>query len=135
MLTRRLQIFLIIAFILLLMWLIRQVRKKSLDLKYTLSWLLLTVILLVLSLFPSLLDVFARWLGIYDPVNMIFFAGFVFTLIIIYTLTAAVSKQSAQIRKMAQEIALLKDLESKKKEAPGEKNCGEDREKEEQEIK
>ena len=109
MMTLRFRIFLVILFVLVLLWLFRQVKKKKLDLRYTLSWLLLGIVLLLFALFPGLLMALSRFLGIYSPVNMIFFLGFCFSLLIIYTLTEAVSRQSDEIRKLTQALALLKD--------------------------
>lgn len=51
----------------------------------------------------------ANVLGIYSPVNMIFFLGFVLSLIIIFTLTVALSRVTARVRKLAQMIALQED--------------------------
>ena len=48
----------------------------------------------------------AAFFGIYSPVNMIFFMGFVLSLVIIFTLTVALSRVTARVRKLAQMIAL-----------------------------
>ena len=102
----RLQIILLILFISIFLFLINQVKKKAVALKYTLAWLLLDVALIVLTLFPNLLQIISSTLGITSPMNMIFFCGFVLELIIIYTLTVALSRNSDRIRILAQKIAL-----------------------------
>ena len=107
MLSLKFRILLLAAFCLLLVWLVLQIKKRRLDLRYTLSWLLLDVSLIILTVFPSLLSKISRGLGIYSPVNMIFFCGFGFSLIIIYTLTAAVSKMNEEIKRLSQKISLL----------------------------
>lgn len=107
MLSVKLQIFMILAFLAALLFLIQQVRTRKLELRYTLSWLLLDIVLLILAVFPSLLLVMSSAMGIYAPVNMIFFCGFAFSLFIIYTLTAAISKMAEEIKRLAQRIALL----------------------------
>ena len=117
--SRKLQIFLIIVFVIILFWLFRQVKNRKLDLRYTLSWLLLVIALLILSIFPSLLIIIANVMGIYTPINMIFFCGFVFSLFVIYTLTVAISKMSEEIKRMAQKITLLEKKISESEEEPG----------------
>lgn len=102
----RLQIILLILFISVFLFLLNQVKKKAVALKYTLAWLLLDVALIVLACFPDLLQVIAATLGITNPMNMIFFCGFVLALVIIYTLTVALSRNSDRIRTLAQKIAL-----------------------------
>ena len=47
------------------------------------------------------------------PVNMIFFMGFVLSLVIIFTLTVALSRVTARVRKLAQMIALQEDENEK----------------------
>ena len=81
-------------------------KKRSIDLKYALSWLAVIVFVLVLDCFPKLLDKLSRALGVFSPVNMIFFLGFCFSLLIIFTLTVIVSRMSERIRRLAQAVAL-----------------------------
>ena len=109
MLSKQTQIILIILFVAILIWLLREVKYRRLELRYTLSWLLLDVTLLLLAIFPRILTIVSRALGIYNPMNMLFFFGFVFSLIVIYTLTAAVSKMSGEIKRLAQKVALLSE--------------------------
>ena len=115
MISRKLQIVLILVFALILIWTIRQVKKRRLDLRYTLSWLFLEIALLIFSAFPGLLNGLARLMGIYSPMNMLFFCGFAFSLIIIYTLTAAISRQSEEIKQLTQKIALMEKQKEEKK--------------------
>ncbi|MFR8352253.1 MAG: DUF2304 domain-containing protein [Blautia obeum] len=63
----------------------------------------------IFTLFPNLMQKLANVLGIYSPVNMIFFIGFVLSLVIIFTLTVALSRVTARVRKLAQMIALQED--------------------------
>lgn len=102
----RLQVILLILFVMIFLFLINQVKKKAVALKYTLAWLLLDSALIVLTCFPNLLQIMSDTLGITTPINMIFFCGFVLALIIIYTLTVALSRNSDRIRSLAQKVAL-----------------------------
>lgn len=86
---------------------VNMVRKGVLDIKFALSWLAVGMLVLVLDLFPGCMDYLVRLLGIELPANMMFFFGFCFTLYLLFLLTVKVSKQSGQIKKLAQEIALL----------------------------
>lgn len=103
----KLRILILVVLILILAGMVMQVKRKKLDLKYTLAWFALVIAVIVLVCFPYLLDIIADCLGIYEPMNMIFFCGFCFSLVIIYTLTVAVSKMADNIRSLTQKIALL----------------------------
>ncbi|MGI6007333.1 MAG: DUF2304 domain-containing protein [Ruminococcus sp.] len=96
--------------------LIYMIRGNRLKLKYALTWFLLAAGILVFGCFPALSSALAGFFGIGTPVNMLFFAGFCFSLIIIFSLTVAVSRLSGSMKKLAQETALLKkELEEVKK--------------------
>lgn len=111
----RLQIILLILFVSIFLFLINQVKKKAVALKYTLAWLLLDVALVVITCFPKLLQVISSALGITSPMNMLFFCGFVLALIVIYTLTVALSRNSDRIRSLTQKIALNEYEHERKK--------------------
>ncbi len=113
----RLQIIVAVIIIIALAVIINMIRKKALELRYALAWLFVGVGVLILDIFPELIAKFASMLGIYSPINMLFFVGFCFSLVIIFVLTVAVSRMSIRIKNLAQEIALYekdKDIHQKK---------------------
>lgn len=85
---------------------VNMIRKRKIDLKYSLLWLLVLAVLFVFDLFPEFMDMIAKFMGIGSPVNMIFFFGFCFSLAIIFALTVAISHLSDRVRKLAQSVAL-----------------------------
>ena len=82
-------------------------KKKALNLKYTLLWLLSGIIMLVLAIFPQILDFFANLVGIYEPTNALFAVVFFCVIIILMSLTAIVSKLNEKSKRLIQSIALL----------------------------
>lgn len=104
--TLKLQLIIGAVMLMALFVIFYMVKKRSIDLKYALSWLAVIVFVLVLDCFPKLLDKLSRALGVFSPVNMIFFLGFCFSLLIIFTLTVIVSRMSERIRRLAQAVAL-----------------------------
>ena len=106
MMTTRLKL-IIVAFLLLAMCLIvNLIRKRKLELKYALTWLLLIVGLALIVLIPGLLEGLAALLGIYSVMNLVFFVGFVFSLLLIFSLTMSLSRNSERVRKIALKIGL-----------------------------
>lgn len=108
MMTSKFQIILIVGIVLLLLFILNMIRKRKLELKYSLVWLIVLVLLLIIALMPEKLQEIASALGIYSPINMIFL-GFVFSLAIIFVLTVTVSRLSARIRRLAQIVAQLNE--------------------------
>ena len=103
----KLQLLLLLLIIFTLFILIRRIRAKKLLLQYSLSWLSLLIVLLVVCCFPQVLDSVSEIVGIAVPINMVFFLGFCFLLLIVFELTQVISKMSEQIKYLAQKIALL----------------------------
>lgn len=111
----RFRIVALLIFLIMLCFFMHQIRRRRLDLRYSLSWILVNLVLIILVVFPQVLINLSRMLGIYSPVNMIFFCGFLFSLIIIYNLTTAISKMADEIKRLSQKIALM-ESKSKDKE-------------------
>ena len=108
----RLQIIIAVFIIGALVVIVNMIRKKRLELRYALAWLLVGIGVLILDCFPSLIDWIAQKLGIVNPVNMLFFLGFCFSLII-FVLTISVSRTSIRIKQLTQELALFEKREDK----------------------
>ena len=113
--TVRLQVVIAAAILVVLAVLVNMIRRKSLELKYALPWMLLMAALFVFACAPQLLNVVSEVPCIYAPVNMIFFLGFCFSLLIIFSLTVALSRLSNSVRTLDQIVALnekkLEELE------------------------
>ena len=121
MMTVKLQVVIALAILVVFAILVNMIRRRSVELKYSLVWMMVLCALFVFACAPKLLIVVSEFLGIYAPVNMIFFLGFCFSLVIIFSLTVALSRLSNSIRTLDQIVALnekkLLELEQELKEA------------------
>lgn len=107
MISRTLQIVLLLAIVCYFMILIYLLKKKSLHLKYTLLWIFTGFFMLVLVMFPQLLSLFAGIVGIYSDTNALYAVIFFCVIMILMSLTAIVSRMNERIKQMAQYIAFL----------------------------
>ena len=105
--TIQLRIILIILVFMSFLLFFHRIKGQKLALQYSLSWLILLSVLLVVTIFPEVLEIASRTAGIELPINMVFFLGFVFILMIIYNLTSAISRMSNEIKELTQRLALL----------------------------
>ncbi len=94
----------ILLFIIILIGL----KKNSLSVKYSIPWILLPVVFLLLIIFSEPLNNFAHFLGFETLSNLLFVAIIGLLLILIFSLTVIVSKQQKQIKTLIQEVSLLK---------------------------
>ena len=111
----KIQIIIAVLIICALIVIIDMIRKKRLELSYALSWLLVGIGELILDVFPQLIKTISEKIGIVSPVNMLFFFGFCFSLVIIFVLTIAVSKLSIKIKQLAQQIAIYEKKETERR--------------------
>ncbi|MCM1179162.1 MAG: DUF2304 domain-containing protein [Clostridium sp.] len=107
--TLQIQITLIICILLFLLVILSMIRKRELELKYALSWFVMVVALIILVCIPDTMGKLAELLGIYSPVNMVFFLGFIFSLIVIFVLTVTLSRMSSRVRRLAQIVAMMNE--------------------------
>ena len=116
MISAKLQIAMLIAVGLYFLIVLKLLRRKTLNLKYTLLWLASGAIMLMLAVFPKILGWFAALVGIYDPTNALFAFVFLCVVIILLSITAIVSKLNENSKQIIQSIALLekrvRELES-----------------------
>jgi len=115
----KLQIFFICFALFFLFILLYYLVRKKLNLRYTLVWLITVTVLLVLAIFPVIVEKIGGLIGIIAPVNTVFLFAILFMLIIILTLTAIVSHMNTRVYRLTQTQALLekriRELESKAK--------------------
>lgn len=84
------------------------VRKHSLNVRYAVLWLVLSVCMLTVIAAPVLLERAATALSIVDSADALFFLGFLVLFAIVVQLSFAISKLEMNTRTLAEEVALLR---------------------------
>lgn len=105
----RIQFFTTIGTVLLLLLVLELVRRRRLHERYALLWLTGTFLLLVITIWQTLLKPIARFIGVIYPPNAIFVVAFGATLVILLHFSVEVSKLNDQVKILAQRLALLEE--------------------------
>jgi hypothetical protein len=105
------------AFILLVV--IELIRRNHLKERYSLIWLATAVVLIVFSVWRHLLDVVARFFGIYYPPSFLFLIAILFLIVLLLHFSTILSSLSEQNRRLAQELAILKTKIEKEEKTGG----------------
>ncbi len=92
----------------IIFYLFEKIRKQKYFVKFSMPWLLTFLIIILLAIFPNLIDKIAFILGIKEPINAIFFIAIGILVNNIIKLSFSTSESKKQSIRMAQEIALLK---------------------------
>jgi hypothetical protein len=103
----RLEISLIIFSCIFNAFIIYMLRKEVLDLRFSLIWVFIGFCMILFAIFPNIMFYSSRLLGIEVPSNAVFFLAILFLMMITFSLTLALSRQSVKVTKMAEKIALL----------------------------
>ena len=103
-----LQITLIIMSILVFILLIRNVKKGKLRSDYALGWIICSIALIIVSIFPQIAYFGARLLGVISTANIVFAFMIFMLIILVYVLFNKVSTLEEKQKNLIQEIAILK---------------------------
>jgi hypothetical protein len=99
---------LIIGSVLFFVFIINMVRTKKLELKYALIWILTSLSFIIMSVFPETVFMVARLLEVEVAANALFLCIIFLLLLMVFALTVAVSRQAGRIKRLVQEVGLLK---------------------------
>ncbi len=89
-------------------WVLWLIRTQRLHLRESLIWLVTTIAAIVVTAFPRVLAAAATLLGIQVPANALFGAGLLYLAVNVLAVTISVSTNTTQVRRLAQECALLR---------------------------
>jgi hypothetical protein len=111
-------------------WVLWLIRSQRLHLRESLIWLVTTVAAIAVTAYPQLLVLGARLLGIQVPSNALFGAGLLYLAVNVLSMTITVSGDSARVRRLTQECALLRaqleevrrSAEERPQDPPGERH-------------
>ncbi|WMT40851.1 DUF2304 domain-containing protein [Paenibacillus sp. D2_2] len=83
------------------------IRNGKLREQYAILWIILTAVMMLLSLFPSLIDFMAKQIGVSYAPSLLYLLGLISVLFILLHLTIAVSSLSARFIVLTQKIGML----------------------------
>lgn len=101
----------ILAFLFLLL-VLELVRRQKLKEQYSLLWILFSAVLVIISLNVSLVEWIADRFGVKYAPAVLFLFGLLFCFTIILHLTIVVTKLTAQVLRLTQELTILKERDS-----------------------
>lgn len=101
-----LKIFILCSSLALMIIVLNALRKKRISTKISILWITAVLFIFLCALFSSPLFVLSELVGFEAPVNMIFFLGFLFLLVICFYLCIVISKLQGEITLLTQVISL-----------------------------
>jgi hypothetical protein len=94
-------------------------RRRRIRGRFAIVWIGVAGVTAVLALAPDLLGLAARLTGVLVPLNLLFFIGFLGSLLIQLQLTVASGRAESELRSLAEEVAILRaELGARKPQGP-----------------
>ncbi len=116
MLNLKLQLILTGVSLAFMAYIIHYLRNEVVDLKYSIVWFVLGVVLILISLLPELPALIARFLGIGLVINAVFLSAIFIILLMLLIFTIGISKMHNKLVRLTQELAILRsEIEELKK--------------------
>lgn len=106
--SAQLRVVLIIMAVIIIVVIFRLIKSKKLPVKYSLFWLIASVIILLVGAVPNLIGIFTRLIGFETSSNLVIGIILMLLLIITLLLTIIVSNQRKRITVLVQEVSHLK---------------------------
>ena len=101
-----LRIFLIVVSFISIVYVIRKIRKAKLRIDYSLFWIIVSLLIMVLALFPELAIKLASLMGVMSAVNLIYLVMIFILLLHNFTMTVKISSLESKINNLTEEIAI-----------------------------
>ena len=104
-----LQLYFIVGSLVLLLVVFGLLKKGLLSVKYSLLWLAFAGVMIVFALFPYVVFVLRDLLDIVMPVNLVYLLLFCFVLLMLLSISIAISQLAQKAKRLAQANALLEE--------------------------
>lgn len=104
--TLALRTLLIAGALVTLIFMLLRIRAAKVQIKDSIVWILLSLVLLVLAIFPQLPIAMSRWFGIESPINFVYLVIIFVLLIKQFADSLRISRMDAKVQQLAQRLAL-----------------------------
>ena len=101
-----LRICLVALSIISLFYIIRKIRYSKMQIEYTLFWIVLSIIMILMAVFPQIVYWIAYMLGIMSPANMVYLFIIGILLVKVFMMTIEMSNLESQVQALIQEVGI-----------------------------
>ncbi len=106
MMTTTLRVALVLVSFMTLYLMMRKIRQAKVQIESAIFWIVLALVLVVFSIFPSVADWAARMLGIYSTANFLFLFAIFLLIVKVFYMTIHISQLETRVKDLVQQMAL-----------------------------
>ena len=105
-------------------YVLRKIRRAQMEIDDAIYWIVVSIVLVIISIFPQIPDFFSDLLGMQSPSNFVFLSVIFVVILKLFSLSLEVSALKQKLKSTIQNVAIReKELEEL---AKGEKANGKD---------
>ncbi len=86
---------------------LRRIRKAQMQIDDSIFWIIMSILLVFISIFPGIASFLSALIGIESPANAVFLAVIFLLLAKLFGMSVQISQLNQKIRTLSQEIALM----------------------------
>lgn len=101
-----LRIILVLVSLLTCIWIVRKIRKSQAKIEDSVFWLAFSSLLILISIFPQIVEFGARLAGVASPVNFLFLSIIFVLLAKVFLLSIRLSQLESKLQRFVQTYAL-----------------------------
>lgn len=128
MMTMTLRILLILVSVATFLQMMHKIRQSKIQIESAIFWIVLALVLVAFSVFPSIADFAAHCLGIYSTANFLFLFAIFLLIVKVFNMTIHISQLETRIKELVQQMALdemdRKDFAGQEKRVSGREISG-----------
>ncbi|MFQ6609586.1 MAG: DUF2304 domain-containing protein [Fidelibacterota bacterium] len=95
--------------IIVMIYVFLRVKKNQFSIELSIFWMLVGFTIFLLSVFPKLIDIISKWVGIYYPPSILFLISTILLLFVIFRQEQMLSRLNENLKDLALSNALLAD--------------------------
>lgn len=113
------RIFLVLVAIISTYVMLRKIKNSRLQIQYAIFWVNISFIIIIIAIFPQIMTLFSKILGVYSPTNLVYASILFILLVKNFFMTIEISDLENRLKELTQTIALKEkedmDLNSENK--------------------
>ena len=108
--------FFIVLSIIAIIVVVMNIKRKNFSIQESFWWMVGSIVMLILSVFPGVIDGLAGLMNISYPPSLLFIISIIFLLFIVFRNSKRISQQQEKIIELAQQLSLVKNMLKKNNE-------------------
>ncbi|HIX16041.1 MAG TPA: DUF2304 domain-containing protein [Candidatus Hungatella pullicola] len=120
--TVALRCVLIVTSVFLTWFMLRKIRQSKIKIEDSIFWIMLSLLLVIFSLFPGLADILSDIVGTYSTSNFIFLLMIFILLMKVFSMSLKISQLERKVTELVQSLALSETKKGEKKDGADQKD-------------